>query len=579
MVPPASDPPVSTPSLMAVGSSAAGDAGSAASRSIPYALPSDALEGLLHLAAHVALTETAALFLQQGASFWVLATSGVSTASAHTAALLLADVLQPESADYVFLDASVGPEPVALIAAALASRPGFLVLHRFAVDSPDCHVVLALAHSFPRPQFSEETRSLLSEIARQIALRMEARAEKRELEASRQRRIQRDRFLESVAAEGTLGQCLVDGEGHVRTANESLLRELQLPRASVLGRRFEEVFAFETAFGDEDASHEPGRLSPLIQWDRVIDTPCVLRQPSGTLIRMMATATTVRLQDGTDAWCVSLAKGDAQSIAPLQNPGGNLRVLIAEDHPVNQRVIQGMVEKLGLSADVVSNGLEAVHAACHQKYAAILMDCQMPDMDGIEATRFIRSNEDRIGRVPIVAVTAFGHEEDRLRCFDAGVDEYMVKPIRIEVLGKILAQWAPVTVDPDSLPFAAVESGPQDQARVEISHAIQRLSADLDEELVREVVVLFLEDTRVRIEEIRKLSASQDWTQLYAAAHKVKGSCGSLGAQALMAECERLENLARSGSRDQIEDCIERVSQHFERIAPILREHIDRFTT
>ena len=206
-------------------------------RSVPYALPSDALEGLLHLAAHVALTETATLFLQQDQNFWVMATCGVKPEAAHTAALLLADVLESDSMDYVFPDAASSPEPVALIAASLASKPGFLMLHRFAVDSPDCHVVLALAHSVPRPQVSEETGSLLSEIARQIALRIEARAEKRELEASRQRRLQRDRFLELITAESTLGQCLVDADGNVRAVNDSLVRELQLDRQYVVGRR------------------------------------------------------------------------------------------------------------------------------------------------------------------------------------------------------------------------------------------------------------------------------------------------------------------------------------------------------
>lgn len=546
-----------------------------AGRSVPYALPSDALEGLLHLAAHVALTETAALFLQQDQSFWVMATSGVKPEAAHTAALLLADVVEPDAMDYVFPDAASSPEPVALIAGALASKPGFLMLHRFAVDSPDCHVLLALAHSVPRPQVSEETGSLLSEIARQIALRIEARAEKRELEASRQRRVQRDRFLELITEESTLGQCLVDADGTVRAVNDSLVRELQLDRHEVVGRKFEQVFAFETAFGDEIEPNASDRPSSAIPWARVVETSCVLRKQSGDLVRLAATATTMRLPDGSDAWCISLAKGDPQSIKTLPNAGGILRVLIAEDHPVNQRVIQGMVEKLGLAADVVSNGLEAVHAACHQQYAAILMDCQMPDMDGIEATRFIRSNEDRIGRVPIVAVTAFGHEEDRVRCFDAGVDEYMVKPIRIEVLAKVLAQWAPVTVEPELARTAPLaETGPESQARAEVTSAIQRLSADLDADLVREVVVLFLDDTRVRIEELRKLSAAQERTQLFAAAHKIKGSCGSLGANALMAECERLENLTRSGTREQIEECIQRVSQLFEVIVPTLRAYL-----
>ncbi|MDZ7636850.1 MAG: response regulator [Bryobacterales bacterium] len=247
------------------------------------------------------------------------------------------------------------------------------------------------------------------------------------------------------------------------------------------------------------------------------------------------------------------------------------------DLPVNQRWwIQATEETSVFCARRCRPyGLEAVHAACHESYAAILMDCQMPDMDGIEATRFIRSNADRIGRVPIVAVTAFGHEEDRLRCFDAGVDEFMVKPIRIEALAKVLAQWAPVNIEREAAPQPGAPPELRDHARQDIEQAISRLSADLDAELVHEVVALFVEDTRLRIDEVRKLSASQERALLRNAAHKIKGSCGSLGARALMSACERLEELAQSGSREQIEDQVERVAEQFKAIEPLMREFLD----
>lgn len=546
------------------------------SRSLPYALPSDALEGLLHLAAHVALTEAVALFLQRGDHYWVLATSGMALEDAHTAALLLPDVLDSGANEFLCLDAAGGPEAVGLMASAMAARPGFLLLHRFVVEGEDCYAILALAHSVAKPKPSEETASLLSEIARQIALRIEARMEKRELEASRERRLQRDRFLVAISRENAIGQCLLDSAGNILSLNEGLVQELEIERHEVALRRFEQVFAFESAFGDDSSGAYPdkdGKATASIPWDRVFDTPCYFRKNSKELVRLEATAAPARLHDGSEGWCVAISRSEAGSRATLRAPHRFQKVLIAEDHPVNQRVIHGMVEKLGLSADVVSTGLEAVHAACHESYAAILMDCQMPDMDGIEATRFIRNNEDRIGRVPIVAVTAFGHEEDRLRCFDAGVDEFMVKPIRIEALARVLAQWAPVTMELESPPPAVPE--PRDNARRDLEQAINRLSADLDAELVREVVALFLEDTRLRIDEIRKLSALQERSQLRNAAHKIKGSCGSLGATTLMAACERLEELSQVGSREEVEAAVQVVAEQFDAVIPLMQDFLD----
>ncbi len=544
------------------------------SLALPYALPSDALEGLLRLAAHVALTEGAVLFLQKGDNYWVLSTCGAAHGDAHTAALLLPDVLHSETNDYVCQDAAGAPEAVELIAAAIAKRPGFLSLHRFPVEGDDCYAILALAHPVAKPLPSEETASLLSEICRQIALRIEARAEKRELEASRERRALRDRFLVAICRDNALGQCLLNAAGNILSLSDGLVQALEIDRREVEFQPFERIFAFASAFRDDPATgaEMSFEAAARIPWERVFDTACLFRKSADELIRLEATAAPARLLDGSDGWCVAISGGEVREMNPLVAPRRLQKILIAEDHPVNQRVIQGMVEKLGLSADIVSNGLEAVHAACHATYAAILMDCQMPDMDGIEATRFIRSTEDRLGRVPIVAVTAFGHEDDRARCFDAGVDEFMVKPIRIEALAQVLAKWAPIKIKLESPPLPAPD--PLSQTRLDLEQAISRLSADLDPELVHEVVSLFLEDTSVRIAEIRGLSGSAERDQLRNAAHRIKGSCGSLGATALMNACERLEDLAQKGTREEVDAAIEQVARLFDEIAPLMREFL-----
>lgn len=245
-------------------------------------------------------------------------------------------------------------------------------------------------------------------------------------------------------------------------------------------------------------------------------------------------------------------------------------VLIAEDHPVNQRVIQGMVEKLGLRAEIVSNGLEAVHAVCHRHYAAILMDCQMPEMDGIEATKFIRGNEESIGRIPIVAVTAFGHDDDRRRCLEAGVDEFMVKPIRMEALADVLRRWT----TPDALSPELSVKGENPAAR-QVEEALERLRADLDTDVVRDVVNLFLEDSGARIESLRAMAESQRWQDARDLVHKIKGSSSSLGARDLVEACEAFEN-ERHGGPEVLRQRLVEIERRFEETVPSLRQYLAR---
>jgi CheY-like chemotaxis protein len=116
------------------------------------------------------------------------------------------------------------------------------------------------------------------------------------------------------------------------------------------------------------------------------------------------------------------------------------RVLVAEDNPVNQRVVQGLLAKLGCEAVVVPNGAAAVHTAQAGCFDLILMDCQMPEVDGFEATRRIRAQER--ARTPIVALTAGALDGDRERCLATGMDDYLSKPLRLEDLERVLTRFA-----------------------------------------------------------------------------------------------------------------------------------------
>ncbi|MEO6235966.1 MAG: ATP-binding protein [Vicinamibacterales bacterium] len=117
------------------------------------------------------------------------------------------------------------------------------------------------------------------------------------------------------------------------------------------------------------------------------------------------------------------------------------RILVADDNPVNQKIALIQLKKLGVPADVVGTGREAVVAVARERYDLVLMDCEMPDLDGFEATRAIREAEGGGRRTLIVAMTAGARAEDRQRCLDAGMDDYLTKPTSIESIGQVIAKW------------------------------------------------------------------------------------------------------------------------------------------
>jgi CheY-like chemotaxis protein len=135
----------------------------------------------------------------------------------------------------------------------------------------------------------------------------------------------------------------------------------------------------------------------------------------------------------------------AAPAAAATPPAGGLRILVVEDNAVNQQVASRLIGRLGHQAEIAANGVEALAALRERSFDLVLMDCQMPEMDGFEATRRLRDPASgvRDPAIPVIALTANAMQEDRQRCLDAGMSDYLAKPIKPDILAETIARWVP----------------------------------------------------------------------------------------------------------------------------------------
>jgi len=230
-----------------------------------------------------------------------------------------------------------------------------------------------------------------------------------------------------------------------------------------------------------------------------------------------------------------------------QRPPVAAHVLVAEDNEVNQKVAVKILEKLGYRVELAETGKEALAACARRRYDAVLMDGQMPGMDGYEATRRIRERETRGGRrVPIIAMTASAMKGDREKCLEAGMDDYITKPVTPDSLEEVLRKWVGAATAPAERAAAAPAA---EGALLDESVVTSLMSVDDDGTLMDEIVATFLRIAPARLATIRK-AAKGNAAQLEREAHSFLGSCGNIGARRMAELCARLEVLGRSGSTE-----------------------------
>ncbi len=243
-----------------------------------------------------------------------------------------------------------------------------------------------------------------------------------------------------------------------------------------------------------------------------------------------------------------------------------LRILLAEDNVVNQKVALRLLAQMGYRADVAANGLEAIEAVERQTYDVVLMDVQMPELDGFEASREINRRWPA-ARPRIVAMTANAMQGDRELCVAAGMDDYVAKPIRVEELVAALER-SPAHRDAAPAPGPAEPPAPAASA---IDRAVfERLVATTGGPFVAELIDTFGEDARELLATLRRTLAATDRDAFRRAAHSLKSTAESLGATGLAALARELEAAARAGSLDGAAVRLDRLTEHYERAARAL---------
>jgi len=269
-----------------------------------------------------------------------------------------------------------------------------------------------------------------------------------------------------------------------------------------------------------------------------------------------------------------------------------LRVLLAEDNPINQKLAVVLLQKAGYSVDAVENGMQAFEKVQSNSYSAVLMDVQMPEMDGFEATSQIREWEKGTKRhIPIIAMTAHAMQGDRERCLEAGMDDYVTKPLEPKVLFSALDRWirteqemeedevqdysSPEDVfaadlddglfgeeeaadshEPDTTPKDSLPTSYDDQAPVNFESALSRF--DGDREFMTEMLKEFKDHLPARLDEIHAALHENDSSRLGRIAHNLKGISLNFSADAVAAIALQLEEI---GKREDLSGAAGLVSQ------------------
>ena len=258
---------------------------------------------------------------------------------------------------------------------------------------------------------------------------------------------------------------------------------------------------------------------------------------------------------------------DVVPVAPV-SAGPNrraARILVAEDNTTNREVALAQLRKLGYTAAAVTNGAEAVEAVQSGGFDLVLMDCQMPVMDGFEATRRIRNSpQGEWADIPIIAVTADAMPDDRDRCLREGMNDYLAKPVELGPLRNVVAKWLQEPRAPDASPTLGQLTGDPPKAVFDADALLRRLMGD--RQLARAAIQGFLDDATAQLDNLGRRLAEADVPGARAQAHQIKGAAATVAADGLHAIAMAIEREGNAGQLDRCRDLLPRAVEELERL-------------
>jgi len=299
----------------------------------------------------------------------------------------------------------------------------------------------------------------------------------------------------------------------------------------------------------------------------------------------------------------ALCKDTEHESAPFVTPHtvvedrqlSGVHILVAEDNETNQEVISGMLTRMGCRVEIAPNGRLAVDAAAQQSYDLILMDCQMPVMDGYQATAAIRlmaERQDWKNHIPIIALTANALEGDREKCLAAGMDDYLSKPFKQDEIFKILELWASgkqpdSEIDCSQSDMGAIDSEKQQEAKREkedeifpesmdysVLNQLRDLQMEGQPDIIDKIKNLYISSTEPLVAEVQEGMAANDLQVVQNTAHSLKSSSANVGALRLSEICKELEMCCRNNSLDNVPDLVSAIEPEFLRVKDALSREI-----
>jgi CheY-like chemotaxis protein len=279
-----------------------------------------------------------------------------------------------------------------------------------------------------------------------------------------------------------------------------------------------------------------------------------------------------------------LGEGPFSESPPIETaiPTRSLHVLVAEDSPVNQHVAAALLEKWGHRVTVAGNGRQALAAVTAGRFDLILMDVQMPEMDGLEATAAIRKREQSTGEhIPIVALTAHAMKGDRDRCLASGMDAYVTKPIRSKELARVIHDVTDPAQNSAGFKNAGNTDASKDDPRSACCNNWDEALAALhgDRQLLAELVEIFCEECPKLREQIATALGSGDAKTLQRSAHTLKGSLSHIAASKAHALAEQIEVLAKQGELTAAVPLWSKLQVELDELNPTLTEFLQGSTT